>query len=103
MDKLFSDILLSYKQQPRDVMTKPLRGEGRWFFVSEQNGNLYISASKKSPSSRLSDRRRLNEKEFEEILDLYKLRKTAMYSSYAATKCSMNSSYWFGIFADMRY
>ena len=99
----YIDLVNSYKNNPRDVSTKPLtKKEGKWFYVYVDNGKIYIDVAKEhTPKCSISKPRILFEKEIEEIFELYVKRKQGYSVSAQAAAITMNQVYWYGIFNDM--
>lgn len=99
----YKDLLKEFRQNPRDVITVPLTNRnGRWFYVYEENGFIYVDCAKsKKPSSSISTPRKLNENEFDDILSLYQLRKKGVSTSAEATQITYNHVYWYGIFSEL--
>ena len=92
----------SYKKDPRDVKTVPLRKSGIWFYVYVENGNVYIENAKNhTDSSKLKCRRKLAKMELEAMLSIYHRRNNGESFTQEATDITYNQVYWYGIFADM--
>ena len=104
---MWENIIASYTTSPRDVHSVPLlRKDTLWFYVYVENGKLYVDCAKeRTPSSNLSKRRMLSSsmEKCSIMYDIYLRRKTGEPISGEATKITVNSIYWYGIFADMGY
>ena len=102
---MWENILRSYTDNPRDVKSVPLTNKkALWFYVYVENGKLYVDCAKENqPSSKLTKRRMLSSsRETCDIMyDIYKRRKSGQAVSKEATGITVNSIYWYGIFADM--
>ncbi len=95
-------IVKEYSKNPRDVKTVPLKTDGRWFFVSVQDRDVYITNAKNhSVSSKISQPRKLDKENFNTMLSLYNKRKKGEPVSKTAANTTQNQVYWYGIFADM--
>ena len=105
--KQWEEILKSYTTNPRDVHTQPLaKRTALWFYVYVEEGKLYVDRAKNNePSSSLSKRRMLSSssEKCDIMYDIYKRRKAGEAVSKEATGITVNSIYWYGIFADMGY
>lgn len=95
----YSDLVNSFRANPRDVETHPMNNSmPKWFHISIQNGELYASNSKKQrPSASISTPRKLNREEFEFMYDLHRQRERGVSVAQAAQSYTQNSSYWFGV------
>ncbi len=98
----WTDIINSYANNPRDVKTVPLVGEGKWFNVSADKDDIFIGNAVCHPnSSNISSGRKLDKEKFEVMLDIYYRRKKGEKVSQEATATTQNQVYWYGIFADL--
>ena len=100
----YADVLNRYRDEPREIPTDPKNEQNaKWFRVYVRNGALYIASGREhSNACSVSPDRRLNPDKFDQMLDIYRRRKQGMASFMEARDASMNASYWFGIFKDMR-
>lgn len=102
---MWENILRSYTDNPRDVKSVPLTNKkALWFHVYVENGKLYVDCAKENqPSSNLTKRRMLSSssEKCDIMYDIYKRRKSGQAVSKEATGITVNSIYWYGIFADM--
>lgn len=98
----YSDLVNSFRANPREVPTAPISGSTpKWFYVYEHRNTVYISSGREHPNAcRVSPDRRLNPAEFPVMLSLYQRRKKGEPVSQEAKKQSINQSYWFGIFKE---
>ena len=96
MNKLtWNDILKSYTDNPRDVIT---RENGIWFYAYGEGNKVYIESGRSHENcSKITVRRSLGSENFEEVYDMY-LKKAPREEVCAVTQ---NSSYWFGIFSEL--
>ena len=96
-------IINSYLQKPRDAITTPGGNrKGKWFHVSVEDNNVYISEAKAHhDSSTLKNRLRLNQNELETVYDLYLKYNEKIISRKEVRNSTWHSSYWFGIFSDL--
>ena len=96
MNKLtWNDILKSYTDNPRDVIT---RENGIWFYAYGEGNKVYIESGRSHENcSIITLRRLLDSGNFEEVYDMY-LKKAPREEVCAVTQ---NSSYWFGIFSEL--
>ena len=100
--ELWRKILSEFQKNPRDVCTCPTRGQGRWFYVWAEGGNLYAANSKThTPSSKIKGARWLNPEECAPMLLLYERRCRGEAVSQEATALTRNQVYWYGIFRAM--
>lgn len=89
------DIINSYTITPRNVLT---RKNGVWFYARGDGENIYIESGRgKAHCSKITVRRRLDLNNFDEVYLMYK------QGAPRTEVCNVtqNSSYWFGIFADL--
>lgn len=99
---LWDNMISSYANNPRDVITVPLNGSGIWFYVYVASGCIYVESAKKhTNSSMIRNRRMLEQEKAEAMLSLYYRRKRGEAVSREATATTQNQVYWYGIFADM--
>lgn len=97
---MWQTIFKSFREDPRDVRTAPLHGDGKWFFVYTEADHLYVIGSRAhQPSCCISGRRKLNEKECDVLLEFYHRRKAGQMISQEAGAKTQNQVYWYGIFA----
>lgn len=96
----YDDLIRIFQVNPRDVKTHPTNAaKPKWYFVFVENGNIFISNSKKmQPSVTISIPRKLIKNEFEVMYDLNNRRENGESVAKFAQSLTMNSSYWFGIF-----
>lgn len=88
-------ILKSFTENPRDVIT---RKNGVWFYTYGDGKNVYVEAGKNHGNcSKITVRRRLDHKNFEEIFDMYENN----IPRSEVQEITQNSSYWFGIFSTL--
>jgi hypothetical protein len=101
--KMYQDLVSSFRTAPRDVHTVPTDGrEPVWFYTYVQRGALYVESGRDhSPKSRISGRHRINEAEYEVMLNLYHRRKRGEAVSREASEATLCQVYWYGIFADL--
>ena len=87
-DKIeWRNIINSYINHPRDVITVPLDREGKWFHVYADNDDLYIGvAADHSNTSNISQIRKLDKDKFEVMLDIFSSRVLFL------VPCSCNNS-----------
>ena len=99
----YSELLNQFKNNPRDVITKPTtKKAGLWFYTYVENGKIIVDAAKyHTPKSSISHPRVLSESELEKIYKLYIQRKQGKSVSQQATKTTRNQVYWYGIFNDI--
>lgn len=99
----YSDLALHFAKFPRNVHTVPTDGRmPRWFWVSAEQGKIYVSSGTTSDlNSNIHGRRLLNEDELETMLTLYQRRKRGEAVSVVASRTTQNQVYWYGIFADL--
>ncbi|MBR2499727.1 MAG: hypothetical protein IKB60_01465 [Clostridia bacterium] len=97
----WEEIVSSYMNNPRDVKTIPLKGEGIWFYVYVENGNIYVENAKNHlTSSKIKIRRKIKKENFDKMVSLYYRRTKGESVSREATEITYNQVYWFGILAD---
>ena len=101
--KIWEEMILSYKNNPRDVKTVPLKKEGIWFYVYVENDNIYVESARNhlTNSSNIKNRRKMEKEKVNTMLSIYHRRKKGESVAYEATKSTQNQVYWYGIFADM--
>ncbi len=98
----WKEIVLSYRNHPRDVKTIPLYREGIWFYVYVENGDVYLENAKNHVnSSNMKVRRKLDKKKFDTMVEIYGQRLRGEKISKYSTQVTRNQVYWYGIFADM--
>ena len=98
----WEEIVLSYKDNPRDVKTVPIKRKGIWFYVYVENDNIYIeNAREHADTSKIKIRRRLEKEKTNAMLSLYYRRYNGEAVTVEATKTTVNQVYWYGIFADI--
>jgi len=95
----YNDLLNSFRAEPRDIETHPMNASmPKWFYVFVQNGDIYVSNSRKQrPSTSIAVPRKLMREEFEMMYDLHRRRERGDSIAQIAQSYSQNSSYWFGI------
>ena len=72
MTDIYSIILNEFYENPRDVITVPKKGIGKWFYVYAKNSSVYIEGGKNHHNiSKISSPRKLNVNETEKMIDLY--------------------------------
>lgn len=98
----WQSVLYSFKENPRDVHTVPTdKRKPLWFHVSVKNDYLIVNKAKdKQPSSQIKQERKLEQKEFAPMLDLYFKRQEGISVSSKATEITYHQVYWYGIFAE---
>lgn len=98
----YKDLVTEFRNNPRDVPTNPKNGNAPiWFYAYEDNGSVYISSGRNhSNASSVCPDRKLQQKEFERMLDLHHRRERGE-PVYKEAKSSMNQAYWFGIFKEL--
>ena len=90
------DIVHSYTSNPRNVIT---RKNGVWFYAYGDGENVYIESGRgKVPCSKITVRRRLDLNNFDRVYLMYK----QGCPRGEICDATQNSSYWFGIFEDMK-
>ena len=98
----WEEIVLSYKNNPRDVKTVPLKGDGIWFYVYVENDNIYVENAKNHLDSyKIKNRRRLEQEKLDAMHSLYDRRNKGEAIYQDAKIITYNQVYWYGIFADM--
>ena len=99
----YAQIVSDFLNNPRDVSTAPQRNSTpKWFHVTAVGGSLYISNAKfHKLSCRITVSRKLNEKEYEQMLDYYHQRLARENISQTVASFTINSSYWYGIFNEL--
>lgn len=98
MENVLRNIVLNLKNNPRDLKTVPLKGEGKWFYAYEDKGDIYVdSAIEHNPSCSIAIRRKLQQKEFELIYKIYLRRENGEQVSQEATEVTRNQVYWYSI------
>ena len=104
---MWEESIKSFKENPRDVHSKPLsKRPVLWFNVYVENGKLYVDRAKtETPSSNLTKRRLLSSgpEKCAIMYDIYRRRKCGEPVSAEATETTVNQIYWYGIFSDMGY
>ena len=91
----WNEILQSYVQNPRDVIT---RKNGIWFYAYAEENNVYVEAGRNhTHRSKITVRRRLDKENFEKVLEMYINGEPRL----EICQVTQNSSYWFGIFAEL--
>lgn len=100
----FSQIVSSFRANPRDVSTAPISDvQPKYFYVYVIAGSLYVSRAKThKPSCSITNERKLNANEFETMLSIYHRRNAGEKVSQEAVRATINSIYWYGIFNDMK-
>ena len=102
MINVYEIIFKEFKDNPRDVITMPKNGVGKWFYVYVKKESVYIEGGKiHNNISKISSARRLNPEEAEEMLDLYHRRCKGESVSQIAQEITVNQVYWYGIFAEL--
>lgn len=97
---LLQTIITSYKETPRDVVTTPTRGKPVWFFVWVENNNLFVEPAHSHIHKSGVSAHPLDKQNVDKIFELYCKRGLLPRADVAAV--THNSSYWFGIFDDLR-
>lgn len=98
----WDEIVSSYKENPRDVKTAPMRKDGIWFYVYAEASDIYIENAKNHLiSSKIKVRRKIEKEKFNLLLLLYYRRKNGESVTKEAIEITYNQVYWYGIFADM--
>ena len=100
----YAQIVSEFKNKPRDVSTSPISNvQPKYFHVTSVDGSIYISnAISHQHSSRIRTDRKLNENEYEPMLNLYHRRQAGEKVSQEAIRITINSVYWYGIFAELK-
>lgn len=99
-DALWAGLLEALEENPQDIITVPLKKEGRWFCAYAENGNLYVESSMiKKPSCVIKTRRKLNKKEFAPMAYIFRRRLSGAKVSKEASQITRNQVYWYGIFS----
>ena len=105
---LWNTIVDSYTRNPRNVQTVPIEKKGGtkktgvWFYVSSQNGKVFVSkAQNHDNSSRMQGTRQLNKMKCDAMFALYQCRKAGEKVSQEAGATTYNQVYWYGIFHDL--
>ena len=73
----YRDVVHNLSANPRDIVTNPLKNRsGKWFYAYEDKGHILVTVAKEhAPKCSISTPRVLVEKEFDEIYELFLLRK----------------------------
>lgn len=96
---MWNKMLQELAKNPRDIQTAPLQGKGIWFYAESDGNSIKISRSKShTPSVQVKDYRRLNESQYDKMLELYLRRKNGESVSREAAKSTFNQVYWYGLF-----
>ena len=92
----FQSIINSYTSNPRNVITKE---NGVWFYAYSDGENVYIESGRgEANCSKITVRRRLDTQNFQKIYYMYTQGKPRS----EIRDVTQNSSYWLGIFEDMK-
>ena len=96
----YRELVSEFSKNPRDVHTVPLtRREHKWFYVFVDGDVLCVeSAHNHTPRSSLK-KRKLPEKECENMLLLYRERKSGKSVSAEAHSYTYSQVYWYGVFS----
>lgn len=99
----YRDVIHNLSANPRDIVTNPLKNRsGKWFYAYEDKGHILVTVAREhSPKCSISTPRVLVEKEFDEIYELFLLRKQGQNVSQKAAEVTRNQVYWYGIFNDI--
>ena len=103
--KTYSDIAAAFRGEPRDVSTAPVQKNTvpKWFYVYECRNTVFVSSGRAHDNScSIASDRRLKPEEFDIMLDIYHRRQHGENVSKEATDASVNQSYWFGIFKELK-
>ena len=99
---MYRKLLENFKDNPRDVHTVPfVRKEQKWYYVFANNNNLCIEPAHNHNPKCSVKRRVLQEKECNEILEIYHRRLKGERVSGEAQTCTYSQVYWYGIFAEL--
>lgn len=99
---MYAKLVEDFKRNPRDVHTVPVaRKEYKWFYVFSDNGYLYVEPAHDHDPKCVVKRRPLQEKECNDILELYHRRLRGEQVSSKAQECTRSQVYWYGIFSDL--
>lgn len=92
----YFDLVNNISVNPRDIITNPLtRRPGKWFYAYTDKGQILVTVAKDhSPKCSISAPRVLFEKAFEEIYNLYLLRKQGHSVSQKEAEVTRNQVYW---------
>lgn len=95
-EKIWNEIIASYSEQPRDVLTA---GKRKYFYVYTQENDVYIESGRNHKNaSEISSPRLLDKEELSIIYNKYIDGEKAS----DIKDITWNSVYWFGIFADLK-
>lgn len=95
MNKVWNEILSSFSENPRDVLTY---GKRKYFYVYAENGDLYVESGRShSNASEIKIRRRLDKENFDDIYEEYK----SGSKPSDIVELTYNSVYWMGIFREL--
>lgn len=101
---MWNEIIKEFTTNPRDIHTIPMtKKEPIWFYIFVENGRLYVEGGKEHMPKSTAKRREIKESELECMLEIYHRKLKGENVSNDATKNSRESSYWYGIFAEMNY
>lgn len=99
---MYRKLIESFKGNPRDVHTVPvMRKDYKWFYVFVEKDNLYVETAHDHTPKCSVKRRRLQERECNEILSIYHRRICGEQVSSEAQECTRSQVYWYGIFSDL--
>lgn len=100
----YQDLVNEFAARPREVPTAPVYAAApRWFSVTAREGAVFVSSGREhAPACRIRGERRLNPEEFPVMLSLYRRRQRGQRVSREAGEVSINQSYWYGIFRELR-
>lgn len=89
----------SFKENPRNVQTHPLRNAlPKWFYAYSDGSAICIeNARGKQPSCSITTLRKLEHDKFDKIYETYLRREKGDSVSKEVTEITMQSSYWYGV------
>lgn len=99
----FNNLIYSFEKIPRDVHTYTLTNRTPlWFYCYVENNTLYVETVKEhEPKSIIKNRLKIEDKQFDAMLKLYKDRLSNKQVSSDALNTTFQSVYWYGIIADV--
>ncbi len=100
----YKEAALDYALNPRDVHTVLKDGRiGHWFYAYTEDGIIYAAPAKNhNPSCHMRKPIKINENQFENMLDLFHRRLAGEHVSREAMEITRTQVYWYGIFNDLQ-
>ncbi|KAB2954246.1 hypothetical protein F9B85_00695 [Heliorestis acidaminivorans] len=102
IETTWNNIMIRLKETSEDIATVPSnKKEPLWFNCYIENGDLYVqNSTTRTPSTKMSQRRKITKNDFETIYPYYyRWKNGEKHLTQEAKKLSMNTAYIFALIA----